>query len=298
MNAGSVVRELRGELAAAGLSGSFLVRDLDSGAEASIDADAQYPVASVVKVPLAVAVQERVARGELDPAQRLEVQPEASVGPTGLSRFRFPAVVAVDDLVYLSLCLSDNSATEALFGLVPPEEVAAELQRLGVAGFSVRHGIRDVGETPAHRLGPQYAHLGVAMAIGAQTEGRGSRVRQLDVTLANAASARACADLLEALWRPSKAAPEAAARVRDLMGANMLRQRLAPDFESDASAWSSKTGTVLNLRHEMGVVDHAGGGSLAVVALTESRVAAVHQPAAEAVIGRVARELHDLVRGG
>ena len=298
MRVGAVVGELRAELDEAGLEGAFLVRDLDGGAEAAIDADAAYPVASVVKVPLALAVQERVVRSELDPAMRVEVHPDAAVGPTGLSRFRHPAAVAVDDLVYLSLCLSDNSATEALFGLVPPGEVAGELRRLGVAGFSVRHSIRDVSETPAHRLGPRDAHLGVAMAIGARTHGRGSGVRQLDVSLANAASARACADLLEALWRPSKADPEAAARVRDLMGANMMRQRLAPDFESDASVWSSKTGTVLNLRHEMGVVEHADGACLAVVALTESRVAAVRQPAAEAVIGRVARELHDLVRGG
>ncbi len=50
-----------------------------------------------------------------------------------------------------------------------------------------------------------------------------------------------------------------AARVRELMGDNLLRQRLAPDFSSDASRWSSKTGTLLNLRHEVGVVEHATG---------------------------------------
>jgi beta-lactamase class A len=55
-----VIRELRGMLRDAGLSGSYLVRDLSSGDEIGIDPDIEYPVASLVKVPLAVAVLERV----------------------------------------------------------------------------------------------------------------------------------------------------------------------------------------------------------------------------------------------
>jgi beta-lactamase class A len=50
------------------------------------------------------------------------------------------------------------------------------------------------------------------------------------------------------------------------------------------------------MRHEIGVLDHADGTSYAIAALTESRVPAVIQPAAEAAIGRVARLLHDLLR--
>lgn len=37
-------------------------------------------------------------------------------GPTGLSRFRHPARLAVDDLLYLSTCVSDGTAADALFG--------------------------------------------------------------------------------------------------------------------------------------------------------------------------------------
>ncbi|MFD5745679.1 serine hydrolase, partial [Streptomyces massasporeus] len=47
---------------------------------------------------------------------------------------------------------------------------------------------------------------------------------------------------------------------------------LAPDFSSDATVWSSKTGTLLNLRHETGVVEHADGQAFAVTALTESHL--------------------------
>jgi hypothetical protein len=84
-----------------------------------------------------------------------------------------------------------------------------------------------------------------------------------------------------------------AARVRDLLRHNVLRQRLAPDFSADNMTWSSKTGTLLKLRHEVGVVEHADGQRVAVAALTDSTVPAAVQPAAEARMALVARRLHD-----
>ena len=91
-------------------------------------------------------------------------------------------------------------------------------------------------------------------------------------------------------------APESAARLRELMSGNVVRHRLAPDLSSDAAMWSSKTGTLLHLRHEIGVVDHADGQSIAIVVLSESGNPASVQPAAEAALGAAARALHDLLR--
>ncbi len=119
---------------------------------------------------------------------------------------------------------------------------------------------------------------------------------QLDISRANTGTARAFADLMAGLWRPSTIEPSVAAKVRELMGLNMMRQRLTPDFISDLTRWSSKTGTLLNLRHEAGVVEHADGQTFAVVALTESQVPAVAQPGAEALMAQVARTLRDKLR--
>ncbi|MFG3553410.1 serine hydrolase [Micromonospora sp. NPDC047557] len=300
MSATAVVRNARDLLDEAGLHGAFLVRDLDTGAEIGFDTDTSYPAASLVKIPLAIAVMERVARGELDPAAPIDVAPGrvTTPGPTGLSRFRHPARIAVDDLLYLSTCVSDGVAADALFDLVPPAAVAAELRRLRVDGIAVRHRAGDLADTPAERLGPDEVHLAHSLAIGAAPPGQGHPVAQLDVTRANVGSARAFVDLLQALWRPSAIHPATAGRVRALMGDNLHRQRLAPDFTSDASRWSSKTGTLLHLRHEVGVVDHADGQSYAVAALTASRVPAAAQPGSEATMAQVARSLHDHLRTG
>jgi beta-lactamase class A len=299
VNAHGLLRELRRTLRDGGLHGSFLVQDLDTGEELGIDPDLEFPLASLVKIPLALATLERVRRGELDGATVLEVAPGriTTPGPTGLSRFRHPARIAVDDLLHLSVSISDGVATDALFGLTPPSGVTAILHRHGLRGIAVRHTMRELTDTPVERFDAADVHLAHALAIDAGTAGRGHRVPQLDVSRANSGTARACVDLLRAVWRaPSAVHPDVAARLRALMGDNLLRHRLAPDFSSDTSTWSSKTGTLLNLRHEIGVVEHADSRAYAVAVLTESRVAAGSQPAADALMGQVARRLRDELR--
>lgn len=299
MSVEALVRELRRELDDAGLRGSFLVRDLRSKDELGIEPDLQFPTASLVKVPLAIATLERIRRGELDGAAQILVEPGGATnpGPTGLSRFRHPAGIAIDDLLYLSTSMSDNTASDTLFTLTPPAEVARSMQALGFRGITVRHTMRELNETPAERLDPADVHLAHSLAIEAGTAGRGHRVSQLDITRANSGSARAFIELLQALWTPSAIDPGVAERVRVLMGNNVIRHRLAPDFSSDASKWSSKTGTLLNLRHEVGVVEHADGQTFGVAVLTESRVPAISQPGAEALMAQVARRLRDHLRG-
>ncbi|MGW8378059.1 serine hydrolase [Streptomyces sp. ODS28] len=298
MNDERLLRELRAELAEGGLSGSFLVRDVRTGEETGIEPDTEMPLASLVKIPLAVAVWERIADGRLDGGAMVDIEPGRTTmpGPTGLTRFRHPARVAVEDLLYLALCISDNTATDALFGLVPPEEVNRTMREAELPGITLRHRMHDLGETPAARFGSAETHLAHSLAIESRTPTRGHRVPQLDTSRANSGTARALADLLTALWTPGRLPEEVAAPVRSLLENNLIRQRLAPDFASDASRWASKTGTLLNLRHEAGVVVHEDGDTFAVVALTESSVPAAAQPAAEALMARVARALHDQLR--
>lgn len=297
MRSAALLSDLRGELAAAGLRGSYVARDLSSGEELTLDADVELPSASLVKVPLAISVAERIADGRLDPAARLDVAPGGvrTPGPMGITRFRHPAQVALEDLLYLSTSLSDNAAAEALFHLVPPTDVSREMVRLGIHGLHIRHGLDVLTETPAETL-RETPHLAQALAIEAGSSTGGHPVRQLDPAQANTATATAMADLLELVWRPGGLSEAASERVRELLAANVMRQRLAPEFSSDAMRWSSKTGTMLHLRHEAGVVEHADGQRIVVVALTESVVPAAVQPGAEAAMAGVARRLHDELR--
>jgi beta-lactamase class A len=286
-----LLHAVRQDLTDGGLQASLLVRNLQTGDEMGLDPDVQLPSASLVKIPLALATLERIHRGDLDGAQTIEVPPGriTATGPTGLSRFRHPSWIAIDDLIYLSTCLSDGTAADALFALTPPSYVADLLHTWGLDGISVRHPMRELTDTPADRL--DETHLAHALAIDAA-----SNIPQLDPTRASSGSARAYTDLLEALWTPSAIPAPIAAAVRGLMAHNLHRQRLTPDFSSDATTWSSKTGTLLNLRHEIGVAEHSDGTTYAVTVLTRSTVPAATQPAAESLMSTAARTLHDHLR--
>ncbi|MEV5201745.1 serine hydrolase [Streptomyces sp. NPDC053720] len=298
MSTETLLSEMRRQLHEGGLRGCLLVRDLHTGEEVGIAPDTQLPSASLVKVPLALATAERIRRGELDGATAIEVRPGRTTtpGPTGLSRFRHPVRIAIDDLLYMSTCVSDGVAADVLFDLTPPAQVTRMLREFGLRGITVRHSLDELSDTPLERFDASQAHLALSLAIDAGTGGRGHRVPQLDTTRASSGSARSYVELLQALWTPSAIHPEVAERVRALMAHNLIRHRLAPDFSSDASTWSSKTGTLLNLRHEIGVVEHSDGQSFAIAALTESLVPASAQPGADALMAQVARTLRDHLR--
>lgn len=290
--------DVRADLARAGLRASLVVRDLDDGREVSLDGDIPTPAASLAKVPLALAVLDRIADGRLDGAMPVTLPSgdPAEITP-GTGRFRHPSTIAVDDLVSLALTISDNGAADALLQLVPAAEVMADLDRLGIRGMVVRHPFADLSDTPLERFAPDEAHLAHTLAIRGSTPAHGHPVRQLDVARTNTTTATGFADLLEAVWRERGVRPVVAERLRGLLHANVIRHRLAPDFATDDARWASKTGTLLNLRHEAGVVEHADGSRFAVVALSASSVAATAQPAAEAALGAAARELHRHLRG-
>lgn len=321
-----LVDQCRARLERAGLTGSYLVRDLVSGKELGVDTDRVVPLASLAKVPLALAVMERIRQGRLDGAARLRIPPGqvTTPGPTGTTRFRHVADIAVEDALSMAVTISDNAAADALFDLVSPTEVTQTLTGWGVEGLVLREKFSELTQTPVETLPRQDTDLAHTIAIGSGTGGGGHRLAQLDLTRTNTGTAKALVDLLEAMWgsrssHPPEVPPRAGlhshddalrpesegttgidpwvfAEVRALMAANVHRHRLALDLASDENRWFSKTGTLMNHRHEIGVLERSDGTCVAIAALTESAVAASLQPAAEAVIADVARRLHEHLR--
>ena len=292
----AVLRDAAEVLRSAGLSASIVVRDLGSGRQLSIAADDAYPLASVVKLPLALAVLQRIDEGRLDPARPVTLRPDdRTPGLVGYCRFQHPTTVSVEDLLYMAVCLSDDTAADALFDLCPPAAVTASLRETGIAGITVRHSIRELHRTLASVLPPEQMPQALALAIRASTRGGGHLIPQLDVSSANAGTANACVELLDHIWRSPALDPQRD-RLRSLLAMNVMRQRLAPDLESDDAVWHSKTGTFLHLRHEIGVLEHADGRVIAIAVLSESSVPAQRQPAAEQALGLAAKLLHDRVR--
>ncbi|GAA4037103.1 serine hydrolase [Arthrobacter methylotrophus] len=298
MNTETLLDRLRTKLLEGGILGSFTARNLATGQQISLDPDRVFPAASLVKVPLALATMQRIIDGEIRGSTRVDVSPGRLTipGPTGLSKFRHPATIAIDDLLYLSVRISDNSATDALLEITPPEHVTWLMRELNLGGIILRHSLGELADTAEARLRPEERYLAHHLAIDGVNRAAGPLLPQLDPARANTGTAEAFTNLLNEIWRPTRIHEAAAQRLRQLMKANVLRHRLAPEFDTDATVWSSKTGTLLNLRHEIGVAQHRNGHTIAVTALTESTTAAANQPAAEELIAHVARQLHNRVR--
>ncbi|MDF3298604.1 serine hydrolase [Streptomyces tropicalis] len=290
-----VAETIAADWAGLGIRGSFLARDVDTGVQLGFDTDTPVPLASVVKVPLALAVLERVAAGELDAARPVTVDPAtSSVGSAGLSAFRHPATVAVGDLVLLMLSVSDNAAADALLDLVPVDAVDASLRAWGCPDIRMRHRLNRLYECAAGVAGDDFS-LALELAVRDEHSGRHT-IGTLDPAHANLGTARSLVDLLQRVWRDEIAHPEATAGLRRAMGLQVYTQRLSSDLRADTLRVSGKTGTFLHLRHEVGVVEAASGHRVALAALTRSGRRAALAPDIDLAIGTAARHAFEALR--
>ena len=291
-----IAESIARDWAALGVRGSFLARDIDSGEHLGFDVDEPLPLASVVKVPLALAVLDRIAAGHRDPARPVTLDPAtSSVGPTGLAAFRHPATVAVGDLLLLALSVSDNAAADALFDLIPVAEVDARLRAWGCEGIRVRHRMNHMYECAAGAAGNDFS-LALELAVRDERAGRHT-IGTLDPAHANLGSAAALVDLLQRVWRDEISRPRATAEVRRLMGLQVFTQRLASELRADSLRLSGKTGTFLHLRHEIGVVEADSGDRVAMAALTRADRRAGLAPDIDFAIGNAARRAFEALRG-
>lgn len=296
-----LLREVESDLAGAGLRASLVVRHLDRGDELGWGLEVEWPLASLAKVHHAVGVLSALrSTRSLEAGQRVVLPPGRGAVPAsvGAGQLEHEVTVSALDALYLSVSLSDTTAADALLELVPWDEAAPLLRDLGLCATHLRAGFGELTRTPAEQM-PEHPDLAHVVAASASLGAGGHRVGALDVASTNTGTARDLATLLAGLWArtPGPLHADDAGRLRRLLGANVHRQRLWPEFASPATTWASKTGTLLHLRHEAGVVEHDDGDRLAVVVLTASSSPAATQPYAEFVMAQAARRVHDHVRG-
>ena len=291
----AVAETIARDWARLGVHGHLLARNLDTGDELGFDAGQVVPIASVVKVPIALTVLEEIAQGRLAAARQLTVSTEtASLGPTGTASFRFPATLAVGDLVMLMLTISDNAAADRLLDLVGLDRVTASLAGWGCADIRVRHRLQHMYESAADRAGGDFS-VALELAIASDETGTHA-IEALDPRYANVATARGLVAFLEAAWLDRIASPAATAELRRLMAMQVFTHRLSSDLRADSVRVSGKTGSFLQLRHEIGVVESDAGDRIAIAALTRSTRRATIAHDIDLGIGAAARTAFEALR--
>ena len=88
------------------------VRHLTSGREVAIRADELFPTASMIKVPILLALFDKMHRGELDYHEELVYRDSLLYpGEDILGSFRDSATIALSKVVMLMITTSDNTAS-------------------------------------------------------------------------------------------------------------------------------------------------------------------------------------------
>lgn len=123
---------------------------LETGESVAFNADQQFPMQSVYKLPIAMAVLERVDRGEFKLEQKIRVEKSDMVreGQASPIRDRHPdgAELSVNDLLQFMVSNSDGTACDVLLkNVAKPDAVMAYLHALGVDGIIVANTEKEFG---------------------------------------------------------------------------------------------------------------------------------------------------------
>jgi beta-lactamase class A len=111
----------------------FLVKNLATGETFAHNADAVFPSASIIKVPILAALLDAAAEGRLDINAISAVSPSDIVGGCGVIQIlseKLPLTIL--DHATLMIALSDNTATNQLISIIGMDNINAKCRELGL----------------------------------------------------------------------------------------------------------------------------------------------------------------------
>jgi len=127
----------------------IMVEDLATGLSTSVNANAQMPAASTIKIPVMVEVFKRLAHGDFDLNRKVTLQQsDRDWGWGDLSDAPRGSRYTVSKLLTLMITESDNTATNMLIRLVGRRAINNEMADLGLTQTSLHDYIRSEG--PIH----------------------------------------------------------------------------------------------------------------------------------------------------
>ena len=288
-----------------GIFGAAYAAPVSGGHGVGFGDDNLVTPASVMKVQVALAVENAIAGGAVDGAERrVLTHAERTPGPVGISLMRDDVTMTVRDLVALMLTISDNVATDELIGVAGLEQVNRTTRELGMERTEVTTDLRTMLHDLAVEIG--FGDYAALVAHDPKVDGPPSdeQVRiaiagstALDPRRGPRTTAREAVTLLQAIWTDSAGSPDACAAVRRTMGQQLTRHRIASGFGPDVAVAAKSGGLMGIVRNEVGVVTFPDGAAYAVAVFTRREPGNTTEPAViDAAIGRIARSLVDRLR--
>ena len=244
---------------------------LESGQTANLHGDEHFPMHSVYKLPIAMAVLQRVDRGELKLDQLVRIEPTDFVrkGMSSPVRDKYPdgTELSIAELLRYTICESDGSTSDVLMKLIGgPGKVMLFLEGIHVPDIQVVNYEKEIG-------------------------------RDWETQYRNWATPKAALALLAALQSKRGLSAESQALLLKLMteaipGAKRLKGKLPAE-----TAVAHKTGTggtqngITSATNDIGIITLPDGRHLAVAAFVSD--AAANDDTRDAIIARLAKATWD-----
>jgi len=275
--------------------------NLDTGESVSLNGGQRFPMASMVKVPLAVAAMKLVDEGKLHLDQMVALEPSHMCPGHGViaSHLSIPGVsLSLKNLIELSLTISDNTAADAMLQAIGgPEIVTQHVAAPQLGRLAVTRSLRDLLSGMMGVTLPPDAMFTTAMWAQLMRQPhppeRIAAIRAFFNDARDTATTVEMCQLLSQLWRSDGLSPTASKLILDTMhkcrtGSRRLKGLLPP-----GTRFAHKTGSLeVGLTADMGIIElPAAMGCVAVCAFIMG--SADSQERQDRVLARLGRAVYD-----
>lgn len=280
---------------------------LESGAEININADAGFPMASVLKIPVLCAAFEAMAAGAFTLDDRWELTyPLKNIGSGILTYLQDGLQPTVRDLLTLMIIISDNTATDMVMRKVGVPQIDSLMKAWGVGNIHLAFDIRGIfddmfgheaadpnryfGDWTQKRTPPSTNRDGHAYSRGADN---------------NAATPRDMTRLCAMIYRGDVVNRAACDGMLHILLQQTLNQRL-PRYLPYGIPFAHKTGTLSGIRNDAGVIYATEQDHIAITVFSRWDAAAVGDDkvaewarcdAIDSAFGHIGRAVYDYYNG-
>ncbi len=226
---------------------AMYARNLTTGREFAIDADARVRTASTIKLPILCALESLVASGRVRWDERIRLRPEDKVTGSGvLGSLEDGTDLTIRNLAILMIIVSDNTATNLITDRITADAVNDYLDSIGLTITRYNRKVRGDGARLAEPSGWSRA--------GTLEE---NRKYGLGVS-----TPREMVRLLQMLEAGTIVSPAASKDILDILAKQQVRDGIARHAADDLRI-ASKSGALDALRSDVGIV-YAKGGPVAI----------------------------------
>lgn len=231
------------------------IKHVESGEEFHINRDAMFEMASVIKIPILVALYKEVAAGNIRDDERVQFEPNDMVPGSGVIKdLDLGLAMTIKDLATLMIIISDNTATDKLLSILGKNKVNEHMLAYGFENLCVRETIWEllalrVAVDPEPFSQEKFDEITDKLTIGVDE----SIVQSENFASNNIARAQDLTSLLEKIVLCDGMEEETSKKILEILSRQQSTRRL-PNKLPRGTKTANKTGTIAGSINDSGII--------------------------------------------